>query len=394
MPPDFFRTLRSLDNDPHRGRSGTALLALVLFAAWLTWGTMAQVAVLEVSERGRVEVETPPLPLSAPVAGRLTLFKLALNQRVESGQIVAELDSSIERQRLAEEAARLTGLEAELQTLRRELEALRQAQRAEQQVARLSDRVAMARVNEAGQRTAQAEEVAARYQKLVGSAAEIEIRRTQSEAGQKRAAQAVVRVEAKRLRRDRRALKLRGLVRIEELERELAVLATRKSTTAAGIATVQAEIDRRVLRAPVTGFIDAVMPLGTGAFVQAGDTLGLLLPVARLHIVALYQPAAAFGRIVPGQRAWMRLSGFPFTQYGRLALVVTHRANELRDGLVRVELAMDPSIPFSVPLQHGLPGVVDIEIERISPIRLLLRAVGTLGTQRGPTVSMEKGVIR
>ena len=84
MPPDFFRTLRSLENDPYWGRSGTALLALVLFAAWLTWGTMAQVAVLEVSARGRVEVETPPLPLSAPVAGRLTLFKLALNQRVES----------------------------------------------------------------------------------------------------------------------------------------------------------------------------------------------------------------------------------------------------------------------------------------------------------------------
>lgn len=389
MQPDFLRTLRSLEKESHSTFPISALLAFCMFGAWLCWSSLSRVAVLEVSERGRVEVMSPPLQLSAPVAGRLTVFSLSLNRQVERGEVLAELDSTVERRRLAEEQARLAGFDAELLTLRREIDALKQAQSAEQQAARMSGLVAAARLEEASRRTAQAEEVAERYRRLAGAAAEIEVRRTQAEAGQQQAGRTVMRVEEQRLRRDRRALKLKGWVRIEELERELTALAGRRSTTAAGLAIIEAEISRRVLRAPVSGFIDAVAPLGPGSFVQAGDVLGLLLPKAELHVVAMYQPAGAFGRIAPGQRAWMRLSGFPFTQFGRLPLRVVRRANELREGLVRVELAVDPSRTFPVPLQHGLPGTVDIEVERISPMRLILRTVGKLGTRHDQTFTAE-----
>ena len=99
------------------------------------------------------------------------------------------------------------------------------------------------------------------------------------------------------------------------------------------------------------------------------------MPSGGLHIVAAFLPADAFGRIHAGQPARLRLQGFPFTQYGSVHAVVSSVARELRDGRVRVELALaEPTT--SVPMQHGLPGTVEVEIEQISPIALVLRAAG------------------
>jgi membrane fusion protein (multidrug efflux system) len=51
-------------------------------------------------------------------------------------------------------------------------------------------------------------------------------------------------------------------------------------------------------------------------------------------------------------------------------------AQEQHDGLVRVELTVQDPSSFAAPLQHGLPGVTEIEIDRVSPASLLLRALG------------------
>ena len=79
----------------------------------------------------------------------------------------------------------------------------------------------------------------------------------------------------------------------------------------------------------------------------------------------------------PGQPARLRLDGFPWAQYGSLAATVTSVATEARDGVIRVELQLPPETPTAIPLQHGLPGTVEVEVERISPATLVLRAVGT-----------------
>ena len=52
----------------------------------------------------------------------------------------------------------------------------------------------------------------------------------------------------------------------------------------------------------------------------------------------------------------------------------------MRDGNVRVELSVQPDADSRIPLQHGLPGSVEIEIERASPATLVLRAAGKLLT--------------
>jgi len=56
-------------------------------------------------------------------------------------------------------------------------------------------------------------------------------------------------------------------------------------------------------------------------------------------------------------------------------------AHETRDGQIRVELSLTPDFTSAIPLQHGLSGTVEVEVERVAPVTLVLRAVGKhLGT--------------
>ena len=59
-----------------------------------------------------------------------------------------------------------------------------------------------------------------------------------------------------------------------------------------------------------------------------------------------------------------------------LAATVSRVASEPRDGTLRVELEVDRSSSTRIPIQHGLTGTVEVEVERISPAGLLLRSLG------------------
>jgi len=80
----------------------------------------------------------------------------------------------------------------------------------------------------------------------------------------------------------------------------------------------------------------------------------------------------------------MRLTGFPWTEYGSVVAVVDNVASEVRSGTVRVELAIHPDAASAVPMQHGLPGSLEVEGERVSPAALALRAGGRLLTSPVP----------
>jgi membrane fusion protein (multidrug efflux system) len=108
---------------------------------------------------------------------------------------------------------------------------------------------------------------------------------------------------------------------------------------------------------------------------RAGDVVATIVPEGGLHVVASFAPAEAFGRVRPGQAARVRLDGFPHTQFGTIAAVVSHVAEEVRDGGVRVELRLTSS-NAPVALQHGLPASVEVAVESMPPVALALRALG------------------
>ncbi len=117
-----------------------------------------------------------------------------------------------------------------------------------------------------------------------------------------------------------------------------------------------------------------------GAVVDEADRLAAIVPESPLRIVAQFAPAAAIGRVRVGQPARVRLIGFPWAEYGSLQARVTAVADELRDGLVRVELGV-ASLPANLPMTHALPGSVEIEVERVRPAWLVFRSLGGLLTR-------------
>jgi Cation efflux system protein CusB domain 1 len=110
-----------------------------------------------------------------------------------------------------------------------------------------------------------------------------------------------------------------------------------------------------------------------------------------LKIMTDFLPPAALGRIQPGQPARLRLDGFPWTQYGAVSATVASVASEVRDGWVWVELAVRPDAAPPIPLQHGLPGTVEVEVDRVSPTTLILRTAGPLFTVPGTSCGFQGG---
>ncbi|HEY3593312.1 MAG TPA: HlyD family efflux transporter periplasmic adaptor subunit, partial [Polyangiaceae bacterium] len=239
---------------------------------------------------------------------------------------------------------------------------------------------ARARSDEAEAAAGQAEEELMRVRQLRsnGAVAELELLRSEGTAKQRRSAAQALNLAVRDTELSKRSHSSDRRARVESLGRELAMLDGEKLTSQALIDRLADEIERRVVRAPVTGVLAEVSQVTVGSIVSDGERLGAIVPPGSLKLVADYPPSAALGRIAAGQPARLRLEGFPWMQFGTVSATVTGVSREVRDGNVRVELSVQPSPDSRIPLQHGLPGSVEIEIERASPAVLVLRAAGKL----------------
>lgn len=389
MATSFSRTLRSLEADRSRRYALLIVVALVVLAAWGTWMVRARLAVYETTRAARIEVEQAAHPVQAPVAGRIVAVHLELGRVVQEGDVLCEFDVQQQALDLAQAKAHLAAIEPELAAVRAEIAATTQAGLDRGQGAAATVAEAQARLDEADAalKLAEGEVDRATKMRAEGVVSEADLQRAKSAADVKRAAVDAARSAVTRVSATGRADVSERRVQKEALQRDVAILDGDKLTTEAQIARLENEISRRVLRASVSGKLAEIAPITVGSVVKEGDVLGAIVPSGDLRIVAEFPPARALGRIAIGQTARMRLDGFPWAQHGMLPARVTNIASEVRGGLVRVELEVLPN-QLDVPLQHGLPGSLEVEVERTSPITLLLRAVGKSvdGTEQ-PTAS-------
>lgn len=380
MPTSFSRTTRSLANTSSKTALVTWLISGLFLGAWCVWFFIAEVTVYEISSKARLEVERSAHPLEAQTAGKISSIALLLGQTVQAGQVLAELDASSEKLRLLEEESRLQALPPQIAALQREIAALEQAGGEDHKAALSAITTAHARHKEAIAAAEFAKDHERRLNELTGSGriAVIESLRAHAESQKLLALADAASSEIHRLEMDARTREHDKLADIENLKRSAVTLEGQIQVTKATIARLKQDIEKHLIRAPVSGQIGDVVPLQVGTYLAEGDKLATLVPAGNLRIVADFPPASVLGRIHPGQASRMRLDGFPWAQYGSIPARVSHVATEIRDNLVRVEFAPESTPASSMLMQHGLPGTIEVNVEKVAPALLILRASGQL----------------
>jgi len=379
-PTAFSRTLRLLGADRARSSCAGLLAAGGLLSAWCAWSLLAHVTLYEVTSTARIEVDRAIYPIQSPLLGRVTRTWLALGREVNAGDVLVELDASQERLQALEERARLAALSPQQDALRRQIAAEESAGAAEQRASQVAaeEARANARQAEVPATYSAAEEDRLRQLRAAGLIGEQEYQRGRANAQQSQFTAEREQIAVRRIEQEQHTHAFDRDSRIRALEAEIARLQGQMSTSRATIERLENEIARRAIRAPVAGRVGETASLRAGTVLHEGDRVAAIVPQGNLVIVAQFSPSSALGRIAPGQHAEVRLEGFPWTQYGSVRALVSRVATEVRDGMVRVDLAVDASRPTRIPLQHGLPGSVEVEVERLTPAALVLRSAGRL----------------
>jgi membrane fusion protein (multidrug efflux system) len=378
MAATFRRTLRALETEErHPWASGLLLGALLV--GWVLWFVLGRVGVYETTEKARLEVANRVHGVSAPVGGRIVETRLALGQDLAAGEVIVRLDSETERLAVAEKRAQAASISDLLGSLEQEIRAEQEADVAQRQarVAAAKEGRAEVEKESARARLARVQLEAARQLLSRNTLSREDFIRARSES---EAADATVTGQEQAVARqefDRMVLEGERAVRVAKLRRESTELKGKLVVQQAEIQRLEHEIDLRSVRAPVAGRVEEIGDFASGSVIRAGERLGAIVPPGAAHAVAWF-PVAAAGHLRAGQPARLRLDGFPWIQYGTLAATVARVAKEPTGGSLRVELTLAAAPSSPIPLEHGLPGSVEVAIDQASPAVLFLRATGRL----------------
>lgn len=378
MSTEFNRTFRSLDADGHAWTVFGILAAAALAGGCAWWCTRTKVTLYAVTASARIEVDSAVYPVASPLAGRVTSAHLAIGREVKEGEVLVELDSAAEQLQIREEVARSAGIRSNIASLRAQVGAEEHARASQQMAGNTGHEESRAQAREADAAAVHAENEERRVRELrkEGLISEREYQAAQSEAQRLRAAADSKRIAVDRTGQEQVTHDSDRAVQLQNLASQIAGLEAQLPTSEAAVERLKNEIERHRVRAPMNGKLGEAAILRTGAVVKEGDKLGAIVPSGRLRAVAQFPAEAAFGRVHAGQPARLRLDGFPWIEYGTLSARVAAVAGEIRDGTVRVEFAIDSTRNSRIPLQHGLPGSVEVEVERTTPWTLVMRHAG------------------
>ena len=376
MSSPFSRSLRAIESERTRGWRPVAV-ALALLAAWGGWFLFAWIPLYETSSAARIEAVAAAHPVDARMPGRAIRVNLLVGSRVRAGDVLVELEADAEQLARDEARARVTALDPEIDAVRREIAAEERAITDEQQTAVVARNEQQAILREAQSAAGLAAEEARRIAllRIDGIVPEVEETRARAAVEQRRASADAAAAALARIEQEQKMHESDRLVRIQRLRGTQSRLEGEGGTAAAAVKRLDYDVERRVLRAPIDGRIAEAADLRVGAVVDEGDRLAAIVPEGLLRVVAQFSPAAAIGRVRAGQVARVRLLGFPWAEYGTIRATVAGVSDEVRDGLVRVELDVS-TVPAALPISHALPANVEIEVERVRPAWLVLRMLG------------------
>lgn len=380
MPQHYAQTMRAFAAERPRRALLTWLCSGVAAALWLSWFFLAGVNVTAMSDQARLEVADAASGIDAPVAGEVLSSALVLGAEVKKGDVLLEIDARREKLALREEQARLDATRTKIAALSAEIAARKTALQDNDGAAHDAGDAARARAQEARAAAEFAADEERRIRKLAadGVSPRVAVQKAASERQRLAAAADALNADLRRIDGEAKARANAAQADIERLNLEARELAGDIKTSEAAIARLSLEIERHVLRAAVSGRLADTASLHAGSYVPEGQRLGLIVPQGKVQVIAAFAPSPVLGRVRPGQLAELHLDGFPWSQYGVLTAHVRRVDSEVRDRMVRVELDLDQASAASPIIQHGLPGSVSVNVERVTPAILLLRAAGVM----------------
>jgi membrane fusion protein (multidrug efflux system) len=303
---------------------------------------------------------------------------LVLDRQVQQGEILVELDAEAFRLERAAEQSRLATLGPQIEALRHELASQEQAMRGEGRASAAQVNEARARLRASDVVAQQKESERARIQTLHDDrlVPTLDRDRMRTEAQRQSAEAEAAREQVGRLGSEGAVKLSERRAQIARLQADVARLQSERADAESKLRILDQKIDLHLVRAPIAGRIGHMVNLRAGAMVSERTRLCTIVPTGGLRAVAFFDPATAIGRVRTGQSARLRMFGFPWTKYGLLQAQVDRVGNEPRDGLIRVELVLRSPQRTNIPLQHGLPGSAEVEVEQVSPFALVLDAAG------------------
>lgn len=377
----FSLSTSALRAEDRRTWTWIAAVAGALFAVWLVWLVLARVPLYVATGDARVEVRQAGhavhVPGTAPDTARVTRVFVTLGQRVRAGELIVQLDDTVERLQRDELAARVTSQRVAIAALVRQGASLEAALRDDAGTAVAKRREAEEALRAAEAAAKLAEEEVRRIEALHRAqlVSESALAAARATAAQHRAAAQGASLAVGRASTEGRASDAEQRAALESLRAEEAELRGQMEEAGVAVRRLSEVIDRRAIKAPVSGIVGDLARITPGMAVPGGTRIAVIVPGGTLHIVAQFPPHVAGGRVEAGQRARFRLQPFAWSDAEVLRAHVTRVATEPAGGAIRVELAAAPGVA-SRWLQHGVTGTAEIETERLSPLQLILRTAG------------------
>lgn len=159
------------------------------------------------------------------------------------------------------------------------------------------------------------------------------------------------------------------------------------------IVKYSARLEQRTLRAPIAGTVQQLATTGSGQYVNAGQSLMVIVPDGTELVVDALIPSSDIGFIREGQPVTLKADAYPFTRYGTFS----GKIEALSDEAVTVDNALALQDPKSMATGQvnaasgGLPQVTNLffvaRITLDSPE--LLVGAGRLRLEPGMTVRAE-----
>jgi len=351
----------------------------------IAWATCAEVPVMKVSSQGRIEPHNAVYRLEPQAAGKVVRSLLDLDKDVKEGDLLIEFDTRTERLELDQARATAAALEQELTVIRDQIANKKTELAASNRVDEVALREAHEREGEIAPRHKLAEQRAELAKRSpTGSISELEKMERLTEADSLGFAGRAQGLAIERLRREQEVKRQTIVAQNLGLKREELRIDGQLRELRVNIDRLQYAIDRKQYKAPASGRLVDVVELGAGAFIADGQRLGTILATdADIRVRARF-PKEMVGMIRPGQTAQLKLDGYPWTIYGTVPARVTRVGTEpgitatpeAIPGTVRVELDLEKPSDTRIQLQHGLTATVEVEVARVSPVALLMRAIG------------------